>query len=67
MTSFAPINPNDPSLDTLIAARAKLSYIMIKHNRPQFAPILRRLNAEIEALNDQEAAMDLARQYLRDT
>lgn len=64
MTSFAHINPNDPSLETLVAARAKLCYIMVTHNRPQFAPILHRLNDEIAKLEAQQSALELAQQYL---
>ena len=57
-------HPTD--LTRIIAARAKLAQIMVDHNRPQFAPILHRLTAEKEAIEEGQRAISQAREILRE-
>lgn len=57
--------PDGPvTVAVLDAAIAKIAYVMVTHNRPQFTPILERLENERATLAAQQSGLERARQIM---
>lgn len=46
------------------AQRDKVAHLMVNHDRPQYAPVFRRLTSELEKMDEQDRAMAAARAVL---
>ena len=55
-----------PTLAELKTARITVAELMTRHNRPQYAPILKRLTAEIRKAQEENEDLDLAMQILQE-
>lgn len=57
-------NPPAVTVERLDAAIDLVSEVMVRHNRPQFAPYVERLEQELAALQSRDDAMTRARRRL---